>query len=107
MEEVLKEVLIGVGGFLAGIGVWFPFKFYINKAVAKKRETSAILRELAQSEQEHMQEKNPVWVQPPASTGPYTTPYTTPYAPTNVWSLGGPPQNYQVDDGTSGSSSTA
>lgn len=49
------EILAGGIGLLVGIGLWFPYKHVLNRLVAKKRETSAILGELAMSEIEHQQ----------------------------------------------------
>lgn len=48
------EIGIAAGiGILFGVSLWFPYKHILNKLVQKKRETSAILNELSQSEREH------------------------------------------------------
>lgn len=51
------EIVIATAvGVFIGVSIWFPYKHVLNRLVAKKRETSAILNELSQSEQEHAAE---------------------------------------------------
>jgi len=75
----MVEAGLALGGFVLGLSVWFPFKHMLERLTKKKREATAMLRELAMSEQEHMQWTNPrTWASGTSSTtNQYTyTPYT-------------------------------
>jgi len=55
----MVEVGLALGGFVLGLGVWFPFKHIGKRLLIKKREATAILVELEMKEREHMQAQNP------------------------------------------------
>lgn len=99
MEEILVLGIAGLGGFLVGMGTWFPFKFFLNKAVSKKRQTTALLKELSLTEQEHMEQpqQNPSAYSFRPQTGyGYGTTTNTENLTAKWVAPVGPPQNYAI-----------
>lgn len=73
----METVWAVIGGFVAGVSLWFPYKHVLNKMVQKKRETSAILQELGMSEKQHaeypQQYNTTTWTDNTGGNMPYAT----------------------------------
>lgn len=96
MADLGSFSLGGLIGLVIGFSLWFPYKWYLKKAVTRKREAVSVLVELGRNEHEMAREQmQQTWK---AHTGSGYSTTTSPFSPT--WaSYGGTSQGLPTATG--------